>query len=398
MFFLLDIKSYKKNNVPIAIYSLVYGIIIFYIINIFGVDFIIKSYPFLIHLPLVLFFCIYYKKTFPSVLFVLCIAYVMTTPRKWFGELLNTVIGGNNNSSLMFQILFSIPLLFFVYRFLRPAIVKIIQYSGIKLLLLTAIPFLYYVIAYTTTVYSDILYKSNVLVVGFLATGIAYVFYALIVTYFNEITKKFEMINEQNVLKMQINQSREIQNRLAMYNHDFRHHLNLIEGYMVKGNITEASEYIAKINNNLHAFSEKRYCNNETIDSILSFYIQKAQQQNIGVKHNINVIGEVNIETADLCVIIANSLENAINATEKIQEPAKRLIQISIATKNKKLCIEIINNYSGKIKFENEIPVTDLDNHGIGTKSIVAACRKYNGIYSFEAEDSIFTLRIILNI
>ena len=405
MFFLLDIKKNIKNIIPIVIYLMVYGGLIFAILNLYGLDFIVKAYPFVIHIPLVLFFCIYFKKNFTSVLFVLCIAYVMTTPRKWFGELLNVIVEGNSNSSMLFQIFFSIPLLFFAYKYLRPAIVKIIQYSGIKLLLLTLIPFLYYLIAYATTVYSNVLYKSNVLVVGFLATVITYVFYAFIVTYFNEITKKFDIINEQNVLKLQttalelqIEQTRELQNRAAIYNHDIRHHLNLIEGYIGKGNITEAREYIAKINNNLNNITVKRYCENEILNSILSYYIHKAEEHKISITNIIKVPGEIKLESTDLCVIIANGLENAINAVEKIPDYYKRQIEISIFLKNNKLCIEIVNNYLGVIQFENEIPLSDRENHGIGTKSIVAACNKYNGIYSFEADGNVFSLKIILNL
>ena len=403
MIFLLNIKCSKKNVAIIFLYSVLFGIILFNIYTIHGMEFIIKSYPFIIHIPLILFFYFHFKKSFPAVLFVLCVAYVLTTPRKWLGEFVSFIFKGSSFDTLILKIIVSIILLLFVYKFLRPVVIKIIQKSGLKLIILIGIPLTYYIVAYATTVYSNILYQSNVLVVGLLATILTYILFAFLVVYFNELEKKFALQNDQNILKLQastsetqIQQIRESQKEMSIYRHDIRHHLNLLDGYVSEGKNDEARYYIANLNNNLEKFFIKRYCENETVNSILSFYIYKAEYLNINVEMDINVPNSILVEPADICVILANGLENAIHATEEISDQEKRRIKISVYIKNSKFYIEIINPYVGEVIFENELPFTSDVNHGIGTKSIVLACNKYKGLYSFEAEDNIFTLRVIL--
>lgn len=403
MAFLLNVKRNKKSIFMISTYSVIFVIILFHIYNLYGMEFINKSYPLIVHLPLSLFFYFYFKKTIPSVLFSLCIAYVLTTPRKWISEFLSAIFNGNKTDTLVLKIVVSIIILVIVYKFLRPVVIKIISYSGLKLLILTTIPFIYYIVAYTTTVYTSLLYSSSVLVVGLLSTILTYTLFSFLVVYFNELEKKFKLKNDQNILKLQastseyqIQQIRESQKEMIIYRHDLRHHLNLIEGYLEKGNTEQAKSYISKINNSIDKFFIKRYCENETVNSIISFYISRAENNNIKVELDVNIPIFIQIDPSDICVILSNGLENALHAVEELSEQEKRWMKISVYIKNSKFYIEIINPFIGEVVFENELPYTSRENHGIGTKSIVLACNKYDGIYSFEAQNNIFTLRVIL--
>lgn len=403
MVFLLDIKMNKKNIIAISICAFISCMVMFVLFCIFGAEFLVKIYPFMIHLPLVLFFYVFFRKRFAPVLFVLCIAYVLTTPRKWLGDFIALFFNNDQNVSYIFQIIVSIPLLIVIYKYLRPAIIKILAYSGMKILLLTVIPFLYYIVAYITTVYSSLLYRSNVVVVGFLASCITYVFYAFLVTYFNEITKTLTIKNEQDIFKMQasattlqLEQIRDLRNEAAIYRHDLRHHLGFINGCIENKQIDAARTYITTINNNIESTVLKRYCENETVNLILSFYISKAEKNGITVCENILMPSVISIESSDVCVILANGIENAIHAVENIADVSMRQIKISCHMKNNKLFIEIVNPFTGDISFANDIPQSSHENHGFGVKSIVAACEKYKGLFSFQAENNTFILRAVL--
>jgi len=79
-------------------------------------------------------------------------------------------------------------------------------------------------------------------------------------------------------------------------------------------------------------------------------------------------------------------------------------MKICCHLKNNKLFIEITNpfigeianHFNGEIANKNDLPHNEDENHGIGSKSIIAACEKYKGIYSFEAVSNVFTLRVII--
>jgi hypothetical protein len=79
-----------------------------------------------------------------------------------------------------------------------------------------------------------------------------------------------------------------------------------------------------------------------------------------------------------------------------ISSPQDRFIKIVCRSKNDKLFIQITNSYEGDVEFKDNLPVTMMTNHGLGTKSIVAVSQKYGGVYSFTAENGIFTTSIIL--
>ncbi|WP_209510522.1 GHKL domain-containing protein [Sedimentibacter acidaminivorans] len=70
--------------------------------------------------------------------------------------------------------------------------------------------------------------------------------------------------------------------------------------------------------------------------------------------------------------------------------------QIFCKAKNNKLHIEITNSFEGTVMLVDKIPISILENHGYGTKSIAAIAEKYSGVYSFTAENRIFRTRIIL--
>ncbi|MDF3002572.1 MAG: hypothetical protein K0Q48_2691 [Bacillota bacterium] len=58
--------------------------------------------------------------------------------------------------------------------------------------------------------------------------------------------------------------------------------------------------------------------------------------------------------------------------------------------------IQIANSYEGNVAFADDLPVSTREDHGFVTRSIAAVTQKYSGVYSFSAEDGIFTTSVIL--
>ncbi len=75
-------------------------------------------------------------------------------------------------------------------------------------------------------------------------------------------------------------------------------------------------------------------------------------------------------------------------------EQEKRKIDIKVITKPK-FMLQIENSFDGNIEFdESGVPVSHEDEHGFGTRSIVAFCDKYNSFCEFKALEDKFILRI----
>ena len=108
------------------------------------------------------------------------------------------------------------------------------------------------------------------------------------------------------------------------------------------------------------------------------------------------VPNDLSVPPVDLCVIIANEMENATHTCLVIPSAEKPIIKVNAYTKMGRLFLEITNPYYGEVKMENEIPVTNNNGHGVGTKSIVMTVEKFGGIWSFKAKDGIFVIQVVL--
>ena len=103
------------------------------------------------------------------------------------------------------------------------------------------------------------------------------------------------------------------------------------------------------------------------------------------------------ISDTELCALLSNGLENALNAVEKLKEN-RRWVEFYCGVRAGKLLIEIKNPYSGHIPFREGLPEASRPNHGHGCRSIQAIAQAHRGLYEFKAENGIFTLRVVLPI
>lgn len=102
----------------------------------------------------------------------------------------------------------------------------------------------------------------------------------------------------------------------------------------------------------------------------------------------------------DIYSLFGNALDNAIEACEKIDDPARRLIDVSTRRAGQMACIQVRNCYDGEVTTEKDgsLATTKRDGglHGYGTKSLRLIAERYDGSCSFDAHDGIFMVSILL--
>lgn len=107
------------------------------------------------------------------------------------------------------------------------------------------------------------------------------------------------------------------------------------------------------------------------------------------------------LEATDICSILGNAIDNAIEYEQRLPEREKRLIDVTIFAQKSLLILKFANYFEGSLKLENGIPVTTKENkefHGLGMKSIRYAAEKYGGTMGVEVRDSWFTLSVLIPI
>lgn len=403
MVFFLNIKLNKKNITILLAYTAMSLILKAQLYYNYNEGFIEKLYPFMIHIPLIIFFSVILKKRLNLVLFVLFSAYIFTAPRRWIGELVASYFNNDIYVLVITKIIISVILLFVIYKYVRPYIKDIMNYSNKRINMLTIVPAIYYILTYATTVYTEVLYKSNILVDGLFSVGFNFILYIFIIAYSIEMDKSFGLQMQQGILKLevdamitQIEDYKKAQMQDAIYRHDLRHHLQFISTSISENHLDEALEYISKINKLIETTHIIQICQNTSVNLILSAYKAKAESANIDMEISAIVPKSIPMEVTDVCVILGNGIENAMNACKSIVGESNKKVRIICKFANNKLMIEICNSFEGEITFEDNTPITTKKNHGLGVKSIIATVNKYKGICSFEVENRIFIMRAVL--
>lgn len=101
----------------------------------------------------------------------------------------------------------------------------------------------------------------------------------------------------------------------------------------------------------------------------------------------------------DLYFLMENVLSNAIEAAQRLDDPQRRVISLTVTKAGPMVRVYEENYYDGDLRFEGGLPQTtkpDTANHGFGTRSIRHIVDKYDGDLSMGAENGVFTVSILL--
>lgn len=181
--------------------------------------------------------------------------------------------------------------------------------------------------------------------------------------------------------------------------HDMRNHFLMLQNYLAEGKIAEAQSYLEKLSGNKVIHNEERWTGIEAIDYILGQKIDSARQHQITVTINAEYPKDCKIDPVDLCTIITNLLDNAIEGTEKCPEYIDKKIDITIRRIYQFILIRITNSTATPpVQHNGQLITTkqDKQKHGWGVKSVISAAEKYNGTVKFNYADFMFSVSVML--
>lgn len=221
-----------------------------------------------------------------------------------------------------------------------------------------------------------------------------------------EKEKNLQLIEEITIAKMETKQNEEIINathNLRNFKHDIVNHMNVLNRLIERKDDKAALQYISQINDSLEETSYTISTGITSIDCIMTSKLSTALNNNIAIEHQIHFPSMLNISDMDLCSLLGNLLDNAIEANCKL-EKEKRKLQIEIKPYNNMLSIYTLNNSDGNYNY-NPIDGSlltsknkDKIEHGIGIKRIMEIVEKYEGIIDITQGESSFSVSILIPI
>jgi len=405
MYMLLDCEiKHRNERYLLGLYITIIIILNVFVIYNYGYNHFMKLFPFLVHLPIFIAFVLISKFKIAKVFFVHWTLVALIPSLSMLSLSISYFLGnGRETANIVFYVLY-LPAWFIIYKYIRTSFLYILRNTDKGWLGFSIIP-----LSYSVFIYSNGMYNPDVVIenFNFLNTVLLFVIgfssYLLIIRFFKQMQKFLNLQSEQNLLITQVAAAqlhlealKESQEKTLIYRHDMRHHLDIISAYLADNNKAEVQKYITEVEKNIENATVKKYCNNYSVNLILYSYIAKARDEQIRVETQMDLPEKTTISDMDLCVFFANALENAIIACKSMRINNERVITIVSKNNNKKIYIQITNSFDGTVVFVDDMPVSTKENHGLGTKSIAAVAQKYDGVYSFTAENGIFKTSIIL--
>ncbi|MCL2222978.1 MAG: GHKL domain-containing protein [Oscillospiraceae bacterium] len=213
-----------------------------------------------------------------------------------------------------------------------------------------------------------------------------------------EYRKQSEMARAK--LEMQIEhyqKSYQAQNEVRAIRHDLSNTLIALSGLLEVDAVDEALEQIKKTNAQITKVSDIIDTGFPAMDAVLSAKFAKADEMGMTVVHKMLIGSSLAVDQVDLSLILANALDNAIEAIER-SVSVDKTITLRIDTTSDCISIYIENYASEPVNKNFETSKPDKTNHGFGINQMRAIAEKYGGsvIPNYDVERGKFTLNIML--
>ena len=177
--------------------------------------------------------------------------------------------------------------------------------------------------------------------------------------------------------------------------HDQRHFNNVLLELLEHGQTDDAVSLLKNQNKTVPEIS-RFYCENHAVNAAVSHYVNIAEQAGIDVKISLDIPVDLAVDSLELSMVVSNLLENAVQSCLKMFATEAPFIRFTCKNAGR-LLFEMENSCSKDASLdENGLPFSFDEDHGIGTKSVVAFANKYDGELLYKIEKSVFRVRLLV--
>ena len=202
----------------------------------------------------------------------------------------------------------------------------------------------------------------------------------------------------QNVLQKQYQQYQMSRDSIDLINrkyHDLKHQIMVLRA---EPDAEQRETYLDQMEAEIRTYEAQNKTGNQVLDTVLTSKSLYCAQHGIGLTCVADGALLDFMEVMDLSAVFGNALDNAIECEERIADPEKRLIHVSVSAQRDFVLIRFENYCEGSLNFSEGLPVTtkeDRNFHGYGLKSIRYVAKKYGGTVTARMEKQWFVLQLL---
>lgn len=209
------------------------------------------------------------------------------------------------------------------------------------------------------------------------------------------IDKRIEAY-QSDLLQKYCEEVRSMYTKMRGWRHDYHNHIQALQASMALEKYDEVNAYLRQLNDDLTTVDTTIKTGRIMVDAILNGKLNIAAQNEIPVNAKARIPEGTPVADVDLCVIIGNLLDNAVEENKKLPRE-NRFIRVYIGQKNTQFYLAF-TNAAGKRKGKHGslFQSSKGTDHGFGLARVESVVKKYGGLFSADSEDGGFTAEILI--
>ena len=214
---------------------------------------------------------------------------------------------------------------------------------------------------------------------------------------FSKMIDKRLAVYQSSLLKTHFDEVENMYKQIRGWRHDYRNHIQVMKTYAVSGDLDSVTRYLDELETDLTTIDTVIKTGNKMTDAILNSKISLARSRNVPVDITADISVALTVAEIDLCIILGNLFDNAIDANLALPED-ERMIRIYIEMKGSQLYMSFTNMTASKKqqKEAGKFATSKGDGHGFGLVRIDNIITRYGGYINRNSEDGAFTTEILL--
>ncbi len=204
----------------------------------------------------------------------------------------------------------------------------------------------------------------------------------------NNLQKKYLSHQYEEIKNVYIN--------MRGWRHDYHNHIQAMKAYSSMGQYNELEDYLGKLEYELESVDQLVQSGHIMMDAILNSKITIMMKHNIQVDFKALLPESIKIKDVDLCIIVSNLLENAIESCNEL-DTENRFIRVFSEVHKSQFYLSVQNSANEELSFDQKHYISSKrGNHGLGIKRVQFLTDKYDGYLNLQNEAGIFASEVTI--
>jgi len=293
-----------------------------------------------------------------------------------------------------FIVVYGVFILFFIFLYYNIPFDKIEHIGSDRIILLFSVISCILYVKYSLSVMIDGVFLTNlemtlfpIFLQLFLLASIVFFEKNLYAQKQREEARIHELITDYKLQNIKNKLSAE--DDLRLLTHDMKNHFIALKKIVECADLSQLNDYLTTLLLTFKVNDKYVEAGNELLDGFLAEKIAEAEKDAIDISIILDFRPAAFMSDVDICTIFGNALDNAIEATRQVVNPADRYIDVYCSSNAGQMAISFANSYVGTISQVNGLPATTkafTKHHGYGLSSITKTIQKYDGIISINTD------------